>query len=306
MKISEKLQPGDEIRAIAPSRSLAIVRQNSYEGALRHLMEQGFRVTFGKRSREIDRWDSSSIEARVEDLHEAFADTGVKAILTAIGGFNANQLLSHLDYELIGNNPKILCGFSDITALLNAVYTKTGVVTYHGPHFSSLGVEKGRDYTWKAFQNCVMKEAPFRVEPFAEERCNVLSAGKAEGQIVGGNLCTLNLLQGTTYLPDLAGKILFLEDDNIVGDYFCQEFDRNFQSLLHCKGGTQIAGLVLGQFDESCGLDAQTAWEIVKDKIPKGIPVLFKVDFGHRFPMMTFPIGGTARIDGEELTILSH
>lgn len=111
MKIPEKLQPGDEIRVIAPSRSLSIVRQSSYEGALRHLTEQGFRVTFGDRAREVDRWHSSSAEARVADLHDAFADPNVKAILTAIGGFNVNQILSLLDYDLIGRNPKILCGF---------------------------------------------------------------------------------------------------------------------------------------------------------------------------------------------------
>ena len=306
MKIPEKLQPGDEIRVIAPSRSLSIVRQSSHEGALRHLTEQGFRVTFGDRAREVDRWHSSSAEARVADLHDAFADPNVKAILTAIGGFNVNQILSRLDYDLIGRNPKILCGFSDITALLTAIHTKTGMVTYHGPHFSSFGVEKERKYTWDMFQKCVMECSPFSVMPFEAGSCQVLRPGIGEGQIVGGNLCTLNLLQGTPWFPDLEGKILFLEDDNIVGDYFCQEFDRNLQSLLHCKGGDKIVGLVLGQFDESCQLDSRTAMEIVESKIPAEIPVIFKADFGHRFPMLTFPVGGTARIDKSGLMIQEH
>ena len=94
----------------------------------------------------------ASRDARVEDLNEAFRDENVKAILTVIGGFNSNQLLDYIDYEAIKNNPKIFCGFSDITALSNAIYAKTGVVTYSGPHYSSFGMLKGFEYSLEYFK----------------------------------------------------------------------------------------------------------------------------------------------------------
>lgn len=133
--IPPKLKPGNEIHVIAPSRSLGIIAPELRETACRRLEELGFRVTFSKYAEEMDRFRSSSADSRAEDLHEAFADPGVKGILTAIGGYNSNQLLSRLDYDLIGKNPKVFCGFSDITALQNAIFAKTGLVTYSGPHF---------------------------------------------------------------------------------------------------------------------------------------------------------------------------
>ena len=141
-----KLNQGDEIRVIAPSRSLSYVWEEKSNKALFCLEQQGFHVSFSKHSREIDDWNSSSIQSRVDDIHEAFLDNNVKAILTAIGGFNVNQILEHIDYEIIRQHPKILCGYSDITALLNAVYAKTGLITYHGAHFSTFGFEIEPEY----------------------------------------------------------------------------------------------------------------------------------------------------------------
>lgn len=101
-------------------------RQDVFDKAIKYLSDKGLEISFSKNSRELDEINSSSIESRIEDLHEAFRDKNVKAILTCIGGFNVNQILEYIDYSVIENNPKILCGFSDITALLNAIYTKTG------------------------------------------------------------------------------------------------------------------------------------------------------------------------------------
>ncbi|MGQ0515407.1 LD-carboxypeptidase, partial [Bacillus sp. D-CC] len=107
----------------------------------------------------------SSISSRVQDLHEAFRDPNVKAILTTLGGYNSNGLLKHLDYHLIRENPKFFCGYSDITALNNAIYTKTGLVTYSGPHFSSFGMEKGLEYTTDYFLKCLTSNETIEVLP---------------------------------------------------------------------------------------------------------------------------------------------
>ena len=106
--LAPKLNQGDEIRVIAPSYSLSHVWEEKAQKALRYLEQQGFHVTFSKHSWEIDEWNSSSIKSRVEDIHEAFLDNNVKAILTAIGGFNVNQILEHIDYNIIRQHPKIL------------------------------------------------------------------------------------------------------------------------------------------------------------------------------------------------------
>ncbi len=309
--IASKLSLGDEVRVIAPSRNLTEVRQDVHHHAVDFWKKEGFNLTFSKNSREIGKFHSSSITSRVEDIHEAFCDPNVKMVITCLGGFNANQLLRHLDYDLIAKHPKILCGFSDITALHNAIYAKTGLVTYHGPHYGTFVFDREAEYTRKAFFDCVMKGTPIAVTPSdtAAAYCTI-QEGLCEGPMIGGNLCTLNLLQGTSYMPDIRNKVLFLEDDNIMGDYFCYEFDRNLESLLQIEGAETIKGIVFGRFDDSCGLTIDTIADIIRDKVPPHIPVVFGVDFGHVFPMITFPIGGTVSIKANgnkvEIVIITH
>ncbi len=178
----------------------------------------------------------------------------MKAVLTAIGGYNSNQLLRYLDYDLIKANPKILCGYSDITALTVAIHARTALVTYSGPHFSTFGMEQGLGYTLEYFQKCLLKTGPFTIDPSTEwsddkwardqqdrtfirnEGCVVICEGSAEGTLLGGNLCTLNLLQGTEFMPSLAGSLLLLEDDY---ELKALTFDRDLQSLLHQPGFLQ-------------------------------------------------------------------
>lgn len=149
--IASKLKLGDEVRVIAPSRNLTEVRQDVHHHAIDFWKREGFNLTFSKNSREVGKFRSSSIASRVEDIHEAFCDPNVKMVITCLGGFNANQLLRHLDYDLIAKHPKILCGFSDITALHNAIYAQTGLVTYHGPHYCTFAFDREAEYTRKAF-----------------------------------------------------------------------------------------------------------------------------------------------------------
>lgn len=166
--IPAKLKQGDEIRVVSPSSSLSIIPEENRRNATAKLKEFGFHVTLSKHAEEIDRFFSSSIISRVQDLHDAFTDPNVKIILTTLGGYNVNQLLHHLDYELIQNNPKILCGYSDITALNNAIYAKAGLVTYSGPFFSSFAMKKGAEYTIDYFLKCLMSEGPFSIKPSNE------------------------------------------------------------------------------------------------------------------------------------------
>ena len=304
----EKLSPGDEIRVIAPSRSLRMISSAIREIAFHNLSALHLRITYGKHCEESDEFNSSSVDSRTVDIHEAFASPHVKCILSAIGGYNSNQLLHDLDYELIRANPKVFCGYSDITALSTAIYAKTGMVTYSGPHFSTFGMEKGLEYTLEYFKKCLMETSPFAVMPSNEwsddpwyrdqsnrsfipnEGFQIINDGFAEGKLLGGNLCTLNLLQGTEYMPSLADSILLVEDDN---ESKPSTFDRDLQSLLHQPGFEGVKGMIIGRFQKNSEMEREKLVKIVRGKQElKGIPVIVDADFGHTTPQFTFPIGG--------------
>lgn len=312
----KKLQPGDEIRVIAPSRNASILSKEGIELAKERLERLGFQVSFGNYIFEDDLQHSSSIEHRIEDLHAAFADPHVKAILTVIGGFNSNELLPYLDYDLIRNNPKIFCGYSDITAIATAITARCGFVTYSGPHFSSFQMEKAQDYQTSAFLSAVTEESPYMLAAssewsddawyadevnrnFEETEWKVYNEGTAEGTIWGGNLCTLNLLQGTAYMPELTDGILFVEDDYMVTP---ELFARDLTSLLQACRSTKA--LVIGRFQRQSNMTEEQL-HFILDKHPtlKTIPVLYNVDFGHTQPIFTFPIGGFGTVNTGTKTI---
>ena len=310
--VPKKLKRGDGIRVIAPSNSMGILSKEFRKIPLARLTRLGFKVTFGNNTDQMDEFESSSISQRIEDLHTAFMDKNVKAVLAVIGGFNSNQLLRYIDFGVIHKNPKIFCGFSDITALQNAILKKSSLVSYSGPAYATFGQKKGFEYTLNYFKKCVIEDRPFEVLPSPEFRDEhwhkdqenahfiknkgyyVINPGFGAGTIIGGNLCTLNLLQGTEYMPDLSNSIVFIEDDS---ESKPQNFDRDLQSLIMQKGFEKVQGLVIGRFQRASKMTREKLIKIIKTKEElKDIPVIADVDFGHTTPMITFPIGGKAEI----------
>lgn len=322
----EKLKPGDEVRVIAPARSLAIISKENREIANKRIEDLGLKLTFSKHVEEMDDFASSSIESRIEDLHEAFSDKNVKAVFTVIGGFNSNQLLKYIDWDLIRNNPKIISGYSDITALNDAFFAKTGLVTYSAPQYSTFSQKLYFDYTLDYFKKCLMAEEPFEIKPseswsddawykdqdnrklIPNEGWLVINEGEAGGTILGANLCTFNLLQGTEYMPSFKDSVLFLEDDCTSKAY---DFDRNLQSLIHLPNFSEVKGVVIGRFQKESEMTNILLTRIVKTKKElNNIPVLANIDFGHTSPIISFPIGGTCKLevtgDKQLLQILEH
>lgn len=316
----KKIKSGDQIRVVAPSQSFSIISSNLREIAKSRFNELGLNVSFGRHIEESDTAFSSSIESRVADLHEAFQDPEISAILTVIGGFNSNQLLNYLDWDIIRKNPKVFCGFSDITALNNAIFSKTGLVTYSGPHYSTFGQSLYFDYTLEYFKKCLLKEDEFSVLPSKgwsddewwkkqEERklINndgfwVVNEGRAVGTILGGNLGTFSLLQGTDFFPNLDNSIIFIEDDAGANDYL---FDRVLQSLIQQSSFAKVVGLVIGRFQNSSNISKDKLIKIIKSKKELNrLPILANVDFGHTDPKITFPVGGTARLEVERKVII--
>src|SRR5918993_5434058 len=161
-----KLRPGDHIRVIAPSRSRPVVLEYDHSRLIEdRFAEMGLSLSFGEHVDERDAFDSSPIPSRVDDLHAAFADPGVQGILTVIGGFNSNELLPYLDWDLIGGNPKVFCGYSDITALQNAILARTGLITYTGPHWSTFGMRDHFEQTLAWFRHAILGSDPYEIEP---------------------------------------------------------------------------------------------------------------------------------------------
>lgn len=315
MKISmtpqfpSKLKSGDEVRVIAPSKSLKLISPQNQRLATQALTELGLNVTFGKNCNEMDIMGSSAVTSRLDDLHQAFANQNVKGILTVLGGYNCNQLLEYIDYDLIKSNPKIFCGFSDITALSNAITHMTGLVTYSGLHYSSFAMQKGGNYCLDFFKKVFFENNPIEITPSKEwsddawyldqenrtfhpnRGFQVHSPGEAKGHIIGGNLGTLRLLSGTPYMPSLEGCLLFIEE--IITPSGVEQFDRDLQALIQQPDFEGVQGIVIGRFEKEFGMtDEKLNYMLDAKPALKKIPIISNADFGHTMPMFTFPIGG--------------
>lgn len=317
----ERLKAGAHIRVIAPSLSIAILSKETIQYATERFDEMGFALSFGKHVYEINQFGSSSIESRITDLHEAFADTSVDGVMTAIGGYNCNQLLEYIDWSLIQKNPKFFCGYSDITILNNAILAQTGLVTYYGPHFSTFGQKIFDQYTRDYFLQAATKKEPFLIEPATvwsndqwyldqdirnlqnNEGYWVIQEGNARGMTIGGHLGTLCLLQGTSFMPSLADKIVILEEDAEPANP--REFDRLLQAILQQSEAQKIAGVLIGRFERSYKMAKELLVEIIKTKkILQGKPVIANVDFGHTEPHCTLPVGDIVALKAEKNTVL--
>lgn len=326
--IPQKLKKGDQIRIVAPLISLSILSDADCKKSKEVLEGLGLTVTFGKHVQEMDSLMTSSVKSRVEDLHDAFADPEVKAIFSAIGGPASNDILEAVDYELIKKNPKILCGYSGLTSLQNAIYHKTGLVSYSGPMFNSLAVTFGTEYVVEYMKKAFFEgesSGDFQVKPsknWSEDLFDfgggkltaktdleapkknagpvAIRPGKASGRILGGNLCTFMLLLGTKFMPDFDDSIIFIEEFKL-SPYDPQFFNRAIQQLHDAGAFKKAKGLVIGRFQEGFGMSREMLEHILFEKVGlKDIPVISGVDIGHTDPFFTFPIGGQCRIEASD------
>ena len=311
-----------EVRLIAPSLSLSLKDKAKIVKAEKYFKSLGYTLTIGKYVFQKDNYfGCSSIENRVADLMDAFLDKNVEIILCANGGYNVNQILPYIDYKKVQQNPKILIGYSDITALLIAIMKKTTLTTYYGPMLD--GFSSDNEYTLKYFEKILEKKDFFITsskEIYDYQKINgkikevtiknngmiPIQEGKAIGKIIGGNLCTLNLLQGTEYMPDLNNSILFLEDDadDYGNDVFLLEFDRNLESLLQLSN-CNIKGIVFGRFQLCSNMNLDKLKALIRNKSKlKDIPIVYGADFGHTNPMFTLPLGAYCQLEIKKSNII--
>ena len=300
------------MRVIAPSHSMApALSPEMQEQAKEGFAKLGLSVSYGKHIHELNDFKTTTIEHRLEDLHEAFADPKVNAVIPVRGGSSITQILKYIDYGLVKRNPKILCGLSDVTALSYALYAKTGIINYYGPHFTMLAASKIVDYSFYSMKDNLFADAPVQLKP-SEYYCQsawdrevivnegfwTINEGKAEGKIIGGNFLTTNFIMGSEFMPDIAGSILFMEENHVL-DF--RDVQNELQSILTQPEGEKIRGLVIGRFQKETGMSRELLTKIIKSKKElEGLPVIGNVDFGHTSPIVTFPIGGKVKIEAGE------
>ncbi|HEY0462034.1 MAG TPA: LD-carboxypeptidase [Pyrinomonadaceae bacterium] len=301
----KRLKTGDKVAVIAPASGLS---KESFDHALGNLESLGLRPQVGKAARGIKGFLSATDKERLDDLHWAFSDKEIAGVWCVRGGYGAARLLPSIDYDLIRKNPKILIGYSDITALHLAISQKTGLVTFHGP----VAASELSDYTKKHVTAALMNpSAPYKIEISEFNKANesnlfkteIIAGGKARGQLIGGNLSLLSALAGTPFaLESLKGKILFTED---VGEQ-PYRIDRMLTQLRQSAELQSLAGIALGVF-EDCnpkGDATQSLLDVLKDRLGElGIPVVYGLSFGHIRDQFTMPVGIEAELDTVNATL---
>lgn len=294
--IPSKLKKGDTIGVIAPSNYIEKDDLEYINASIALMEASGFKVKFGKYVFEDTLGYGTSPEKRAADINWAFTDDEVKAIMCVKGGEDSNTALDYIDYKMIKNHPKIICGFSDNTSILNAIHEKTGLVTYHGPTFKSLtSWETG--YAYKQFIKTFAENTESLIMGEPEDEYTTIQAGQATGELVGGNLSLFTKLVCGKYAVNLQDKILFLEE---LGFEAAPEMvNSNIYYLKQNGVFDKIAGLWIGNYEHPSKISLE---KIIMNAIGDEykFPIIKSDNFGHIDKKIIIPIGTKAEINTNE------
>jgi len=303
---ARRLQPGDTVALINPSG--AVYEREPYAVAIESLQALGFKVREAPHLRARHGHLAGTDRQRADDVNAMFADPAVHGLVAMHGGSGGNRMLPLVDYALIRRAPKVLGGFSDLTALINAVHAKTGLVTFHAPMAGSEWNAFSADH----FQRTVMQAEALLLRNAAVNedalvrragRIATLRAGRASGPLVGGNLAVLASLAGSGYWPRMEGAILMLED---VNEYIYR-IDRMLSTLKLTGALDRLAGVVLGAFtrcEPGEGFGTLTLDEVFDEHfLPLNVPVFRGAQFGHIRQKWTLPIGLPVEMDAQAGTL---
>lgn len=289
--IPNKLEKGDTIGIIAPSDPIIGDNIEEIEKAKSILEQDGFKVKFSKNMFSNTNGYSSTAKEKAEDINEMFADKEVKMIWCAKGGENSNTTFEYIDYESIKQNPKIICGYSDITSLTNMIAEKTGLVTFSGTNFKTIATDE-TDYSYKeAIKRFV--DGSLEIGQKGEEYITI-KGGIAEGELIGGNLSLTRGMVSGKYSINFKDKILFIEELGIETD---PALVSNLLYYMKQNGVfEQIKGLWIGNYQHESNISLE---KIVLDVIGNeyNFPVIKSNNFGHTETKTVIPIGTKARID---------
>ena len=301
-----RLKSGDKLAIIAPGRYIS---EEELQDSVKNLNQLGFETTYSEKILLQSGYFAGTDKDRAEDLMEKFSDKSVKGIVCARGGYGCSRILSLLDYDVIRANPKVLIGYSDITALLYGIYQKSGLISFHGP----VGTSTFNDYSVNNFKKVLMN--PERTSSFEnsasgddENEYGVTSIvkGKGKGRLVGGNLSILVSLIGTKYDVDYPNKIIFIEE---IGEE-PYRIDRMLTQMIQAGKFEHATGVMMGIFRKCEAKEKDpsftktfTLMEVLQDRLSKlKIPVIYGMSFGHVKDKFTIPFGALAELDANKQT----
>jgi muramoyltetrapeptide carboxypeptidase len=298
-----RLVPGSRIALIAPAGPL--LERDDLTRAEALCRALGYEPVLGKNAYHQYGYLAGTDDERLSDLNQALQDPALGAVWCIRGGYGVTRLLERVDFGAVAHRPKPIIGFSDISALLNAVTRAAGVVTFHGPVARASMPAFSREHFERVLTSA---EAPGRLGRLPqpadvltprEHRIVTLRGGTAEGPLAGGNLTLLQCLIGTPWFPDLTGAILFLED---VGEHLYR-VDRALAHLRTIGALQRLAGIVVGRFTEliRAGRDGALGFDQILTSYfgPLAIPVAYGFPIGHIDAQWTLPLGVRARLDAD-------
>lgn len=315
----ELLKKGDAIGIFTPSSPATVTAKQRFNRAKAFLKEKGFSLVEGKLTGRIDGYRSGSPKERAEELNELLRNPNIKMVMSTIGGTNSNSMLPYIDYEAFRQDPKLVIGYSDATAILLALYAKTGITTYYGPALiPSFGeFEPLVNDTYRYFSQYFMQTntLPYEVpkpsswsdEPvnwqekttekkLYENKWLTAQTGVAEGKLIGGNVNAMYGFIGSPYFPKVEqGDILLIEDS--MKDASIVE--KNFAMLKVHGIFDKVAGIILGKHEQYDDLGTgKLPIDLLKEQLDGlEIPILAEFDTCHTHPMHPLAIGKKVKLD---------
>ncbi len=286
------LQKGDVIGVMATSCHIA---REAIVTATNFMEAEGYKVFVHEQTFNQHHQSAGTAQEKVDAMHDLFTNKDIKAIFGARGGNRASTMLDTLDYDLIRSNPKILIGYSDLTAPCSAITAKTGLVTFHGPMFRELPTHQ--DYH---FMIDVLEGNQTTLDL---SNCTIAKSGEASGKIMGGNLSVLQGLIGTPYQPDFNNAILILED---VADHISR-YDRMFCHLRNAGILQNLSALIIGSFSDMKDSEGNPFGFSLRDIVEEhtfgtDYPIIIDAPFGHDKILKTLPLGANATLINNQLS----
>jgi muramoyltetrapeptide carboxypeptidase len=330
MNNMKRLKVGDSIGIFSPSSPITYSCPKRFERAKKYLQDKGFKIVEGNLTGKHDFYRSGSIKQRADELNDLIRNPKIKCIMSTIGGMNSNSILPFINYDEFKRNPKIIIGYSDVTAILLAIYAQTGISTYYGPALvASFGeLPPFVDSTYKYFEDITIVETKIphvfeTPEYWTDERINwetqdrskeerenqwiTVYEGTARGRVIGGNLNTIQGIWGSKYMPEIKyGDILFIEDS--LKD--AATIERGFSFLKVNGVFDRISGIILGKHELFDDLNTgRKPYEILLEVLGnKKLPFIADFDCCHTHPMLTLPIGCEVELDAtnKKVTIVQE
>ena len=319
------LKLGDKIGFFSPSSPATVFAPERFERAKKYLSEKGYVLVEGSLTGQSDFYRSGTIQERADEVNALIRDPEVRCIMSTIGGNNSNSLLPYIDYDALLNDPKIIIGYSDVTALLLGIYAKTGLVTYYGPALvASFGEFPPLvDETYASFNQLLRGSTglPYvydmppswtdtrmdwktqcEAKPVNPNEWQFLGNGVVTGRLIGGNLNTMAGIWGSPYKPTIKQGDILLVEDSLKG---IETIERSFSHLKACGVFDRVSAIILGKhelFDDKG--TGRLPLDVLKEVLSEQpVPILNGFDSCHTHPMLVTPIGVEMSIDFDKETL---